>query len=76
MAKTGHIYSYDNFQNVTFPAQVTATAFNGNATSATIVNGHTVETDVPLNAVFTDTIPTLTFEMDTTDTKKLKITFG
>ena len=76
MAKTGHLYSYDSLQNATFPAQVTATAFNGNATSATIVNGHTVETDVPLNAVFTDTIPTLTFEMDTTDTKKLKITFG
>lgn len=35
MARTGHLYSYDNGQNATFPAQVTATAFNGNATSST-----------------------------------------
>lgn len=39
MARDGHLYSYDNSQNATFPAQVTATQFNGplngNATSAT-----------------------------------------
>lgn len=35
MAKNGHLYSYDSNQNATFPAQITATQFNGNATSAT-----------------------------------------
>lgn len=39
MGYTGHLYSYDASQNATFPAQVTATQFNGalsgNATSAT-----------------------------------------
>lgn len=35
MAKTGHLYSYDNSQNASFPAQVTATQFNGTATKAT-----------------------------------------
>lgn len=39
MAKTGHLYSYDDAQNATFPAKVTATTFSGslsgNATSAT-----------------------------------------
>jgi hypothetical protein len=35
MARDGHLYSYDNAQNATFPAQVTATAFNGNAATAT-----------------------------------------
>jgi hypothetical protein len=36
MAKNGHIYSFDSQQNVTFPAQVKATTFNGNATTATV----------------------------------------
>lgn len=39
LARNGHLYSYDNSQNATFPAQITATQFNGplngNATSAT-----------------------------------------
>lgn len=39
LAKNSHLYSYDNSQNATFPAQITATQFNGplngNATSAT-----------------------------------------
>lgn len=39
IARNGHLYSYDNSQNATFPAQITATQFNGplngNATSAT-----------------------------------------
>ena len=35
MAKNGHIYSFDSQQNVIFPAQVKATTFNGNATTAT-----------------------------------------
>ena len=36
MAKNGHIYSFDSQQNVRFPAQVKATTFNGNATTATV----------------------------------------
>lgn len=35
MAKTGHLYSWDYVQNAIFPAAITATAFNGNASSAT-----------------------------------------
>lgn len=35
MASTGHLYSFDENQNATFPAQVTATQFNGNASTAT-----------------------------------------
>ena len=37
MAKYGTIYSYDNDQNVTFPAQVSAASFEGNATTASAV---------------------------------------
>lgn len=64
LSSTGHLYSYDMSANATFPAQITATQFNGqlngNATSATTasnaskVNNHTVEADVPSNARFTD----------------------
>lgn len=32
LSKTGNIYTYDEYKNVTFPKQVTATQFNGNAT--------------------------------------------
>lgn len=59
MASTGHLYDWDIDQNATFPAAITATSFNGNATSATKVNGHTVNSDVPANAKFTDTIYSL-----------------
>lgn len=34
LAKTGHLYSYDASKNATFPAKVTATEFNGTATTA------------------------------------------
>ena len=34
LAATGHLYSYDSVQNATFPAQITATYFNGFATKA------------------------------------------
>lgn len=34
MAYNNHLYSFDYAQNAFFPAQVTATKFNGNATSA------------------------------------------
>lgn len=37
MAQKGTLYDYDENQNAIFPAQITATAFNGNATSATNV---------------------------------------
>lgn len=32
LAKNGDMYAYDEYKNVTFPKQVTATQFNGNAT--------------------------------------------
>lgn len=35
MTRNGHLYSYDESQNATFPANVTATNFIGNATKAT-----------------------------------------
>lgn len=59
MARTGHIYDWDVNQNAIFPAGITATSFNGNATSASKVNGHTVNSDVPANAKFTDTVYSL-----------------
>ena len=37
MARYGTIYSYDESQNVNFPAQVTATKFNGVASKATVL---------------------------------------
>ena len=38
MARTGHIYDWDINQNAIFPAGITATSFNGNATSASSVS--------------------------------------
>jgi hypothetical protein len=37
MAKTGHLYSYDVAQNATFPGEITATKFNGPATTINTV---------------------------------------
>ena len=61
MARHNHIYNYDYEQNTTFPANVTAPKFIGalqgnadTATNATKVNNHTVNKDVPSDAVFTD----------------------
>ena len=58
-SSTGHLYSYDVSANASFPAQVTATQFNGalngTASNASKVNNLTVQTAVPANAVFTDT---------------------
>lgn len=45
MARTGHLYDYDMSQVAIFPAGVKATSFNG----------HTLLSDVPANAKFTDT---------------------
>lgn len=41
MAKTGHIYSFDSSQNVTFPAKVTAPSFSGklSGSSTSIADG-------------------------------------
>ena len=59
MASNGHLYSYDGSQNATFPAKVTATggfkgSLDGTATNASKVNNHTVESNVPSSAKFTD----------------------
>lgn len=48
MAKTGHLYSYNPYQDATFPATVTAPNFIGK------VNGFTIESSVPTNAKFID----------------------
>lgn len=45
LSSTGHVYSYDADANVTFPNGVNAKTFNG----------HTVESNVPSDAKFTDT---------------------
>lgn len=49
-----HLYSWDNSKRATFPEQVTAPNFNGK------INNHTVNSDVPANAKFTDTVTTVT----------------
>ena len=59
-AANDKIYTHDYLKNVTFPNNVTATGgFTGNvtgtATNASKVNNHTVNKDVPSDAVFTDT---------------------
>jgi len=48
-AASDHMYSWDANQNVTFPAQVTATNFAGT------LNGKTLGVSVPADAKFTDT---------------------
>lgn len=48
MAKTGHLYSYNPYQDAIFPADVTAPNFIGK------VNGHTIKSSVPTNAKFID----------------------
>lgn len=49
MARTGHLYSYDNDQNATFPGTVSATQFtgalSGNATTATSATSATKATN-------------------------------
>lgn len=42
IAENGHLYSYDYNQNATFPANVTATSFIGNASSASKLGTVTV----------------------------------
>lgn len=52
IAKNGHLYTYNNSQEAKFPASITAPNFIGK------VNGYTIETSVPANAKFTDTVYT------------------
>lgn len=52
MAQIGTIYKYNNYQDVFFPANITATNFIGN------INGYTIGASVPANAKFTDTVYT------------------
>lgn len=52
IAKNGHLYSYNRFQEAVFPSTVTATNFIGK------INGFTLESSVPTNAKFTDTVYT------------------
>lgn len=52
MAKHGHLYNYNTLQEAKFPASITAPNFIGK------VNGYTIETSVPANAKFTDTVYT------------------
>lgn len=60
---------FDKASHITMnkDGSITAGGFNGNATSATTVNGHTVNSDVPENAKFTDT----TYELATSSTDGL-----
>ena len=48
MAKYGTIYTYDNNQNVAFPAKVTATSFSGNASTATALTTSAGSTTQPV----------------------------
>ena len=58
MAKTGHIYDYDDDQNVTFPAIVSATRFIENGTNissryvplARTINGKALSSNITLSA--------------------------
>lgn len=52
IAKNGHLYSYNRWQEAIFPSTVTATNFIGK------INGFTLESSVPANAKFTDTVYT------------------
>lgn len=72
-AANDKIYTHDIYQNVIFPAKVTAASFAGSLNGdATTVNGHTVQSDVPANAVFTDT--TYTLSQDSEDGHKITLT--
>ena len=51
LGRTGHLYSYDHEQNATFPAQVTATYFNGRAAGLPATMTSSEEDDVPARIV-------------------------
>lgn len=57
MAANGHLYSYDSYQNATFPGTVTAKSFNGTATKATTaenVTGVEASANVDRHVWFSD----------------------
>lgn len=66
MTRNGHLYSYDENQNATFPANVTATNFIGNASSASKLNTGTTGTSTkPI--YFNNGVPaTCTYELNKT----------
>lgn len=57
-ARFGHIYSWDTSQNATFPAKITATAFNGKATSAGTADSATSATKASQDASGNDIVNT------------------
>lgn len=66
MARNGHLYNYDNNQNATFPAKVTATSFIGNASSASKLNTGTTGTSTK-PVYFNNGVPaTCTYELNKT----------
>lgn len=66
MAKYGRLYYYDEAQNATFPAKVTATSFIGNASSATKLNTGTTGTSTK-PVYFNNGVPaTCTYELNKT----------
>lgn len=72
-AANDKIYTHDINQNVIFPGKVTAASFVGSLDGdAKTVNGHTVQSNVPANAAFTDT--TYTLSQDSEDGHKITLT--
>ena len=70
MADTGRLYKYDNYQNATFPANITATKFigtlQGNADSASKLNIGTTGTSIK-PVYFSNGVPaTCTYELNKT----------
>lgn len=70
MAGNGHLYRYDEVQNATFPAKVTANSFigplNGNSTSASKLNTGTTGTSTK-PVYFNNGVPaTCTYELNKT----------
>ena len=64
MATNGHLYSYDYNQNAIFPANVTATNFIGNASSASKLNTGTTGTSTK-PVYFNNGVPaTCTYELN------------
>lgn len=66
MAKYNRLYYYDEAQNATFPAKVTATSFIGNASSASKLNTGTTGTSTK-PVYFNNGVPaTCTYELNKT----------
>lgn len=65
MSKTGHLYGYDANGNASFPGKISASSFDGNATSATKVNNNLV---IKLNSGATENTNLFTFNGSTAKT--------